>query len=242
LELGCKNKNEIIILGTTLGTVFAVSKIAGWVSNIGLLIGAGGAAGTGLAGMLFLLKALAVVWLISIVVKGIPKTIDTLKMLGQEIQKNGGFWKSWQDGVNIIFNNLRNTIQRWINDIKKQFGNLSSGAGLGGGFSSSSGFGGGGSGGSRFASGGVVRQPTFGLVGEYGNASSNPEIISPQSIMRDTLRQALEPIMAGQGTQQQAPITLNINGKEMAKAIYQDMQYEANRLGVSSSVAVRRVG
>lgn len=39
-----------------------------------------------------------------------------------------------------------------------------------------------------FANGGVVRSPTLGLVGEYPGARSNPEIIAPQSILRDTFR------------------------------------------------------
>lgn len=39
-----------------------------------------------------------------------------------------------------------------------------------------------------FANGGVVRSPTLGLVGEYPGARSDPEIIAPQSILRDTFR------------------------------------------------------
>lgn len=40
-----------------------------------------------------------------------------------------------------------------------------------------------------FANGGVVRSPTLGLVGEYPGARSNPEIIAPQNILRDTFRE-----------------------------------------------------
>lgn len=40
-----------------------------------------------------------------------------------------------------------------------------------------------------FANGGVVRSPTLGLVGEYPGARSNPEIIAPQNILRETFRE-----------------------------------------------------
>ena len=40
-----------------------------------------------------------------------------------------------------------------------------------------------------FANGGVVKSPTLALMGEYPNARSNPEIISPQSILRETFRE-----------------------------------------------------
>lgn len=42
----------------------------------------------------------------------------------------------------------------------------------------------------KLASGGVITRPTIVQVGEYQSASSNPEIISPQSIMRDTMENA----------------------------------------------------
>ena len=42
----------------------------------------------------------------------------------------------------------------------------------------------------KLASGGVITRPTVVQVGEYQSAHSNPEIISPQSIMRDTMENA----------------------------------------------------
>lgn len=42
----------------------------------------------------------------------------------------------------------------------------------------------------KLASGGVITRPTVVQVGEYQGASSNPEIVSPQSIMRDTMENA----------------------------------------------------
>lgn len=41
-----------------------------------------------------------------------------------------------------------------------------------------------------FANGGVLNSPTVGLMGEYTGASNNPEIVTPQSIMRETMEDA----------------------------------------------------
>jgi len=39
----------------------------------------------------------------------------------------------------------------------------------------------------KFANGGLVYGPTLGLMGEYGGASSNPEVIAPLSRLRSIL-------------------------------------------------------
>lgn len=46
-----------------------------------------------------------------------------------------------------------------------------------------------------FADGGVVTTPTPALVGEYQGARSNPEIITPQSIMKETVENANESVV-----------------------------------------------
>lgn len=38
-----------------------------------------------------------------------------------------------------------------------------------------------------FAKGGIISKPTYGLLGEYPNANSNPEIVTPQNIMYNTV-------------------------------------------------------
>lgn len=40
------------------------------------------------------------------------------------------------------------------------------------------------------ANGGVISSPTIAQIGEYAGANSNPEIVAPQNIMRDTVQQA----------------------------------------------------
>lgn len=47
-----------------------------------------------------------------------------------------------------------------------------------------------------FASGAVVTQPTLAWTGEYAGAATNPEIIAPQSIMRETVAEANAPMVA----------------------------------------------
>ncbi len=39
------------------------------------------------------------------------------------------------------------------------------------------------------AKGGVITQPTVAMMGEYAGASSNPEIVTPQSILRETINE-----------------------------------------------------
>lgn len=41
-----------------------------------------------------------------------------------------------------------------------------------------------------FANGGVLSSPTVGLMGEYSGASNNPEIVTPQSLMKETMEDA----------------------------------------------------
>lgn len=44
----------------------------------------------------------------------------------------------------------------------------------------------------KLASGGVLTSPQLVLAGEYANASTNPEIVSPRSLMYDTVTEANE--------------------------------------------------
>lgn len=52
------------------------------------------------------------------------------------------------------------------------------------------------SGGSKLATGGIVKKRTLVTVGEYSGASSNPEIVAPQDMMRETVAEANEPMFA----------------------------------------------
>lgn len=41
------------------------------------------------------------------------------------------------------------------------------------------------------ASGGIIKSPTIAMIGEYAGASSNPEIVTPESLMRQIVREEL---------------------------------------------------
>jgi hypothetical protein len=118
-------------------------------------------------------------------------------------------------GTNKKISKDQDILRKEIQDIKRELGSA------GGGFS--------------FANGGVVSKPTAGLMGEYSDASTNPEIIAPQSIIRETLAQALSEV----GSNDDRPIILKVNGQEFAQATFGDFENERNRLGQSTTV--RRV-
>ena len=91
----------------------------------------------------------------------------------------------------------------------------------------------------EFASGNVATSPTVGIFGEYSNASNNPEITTPQSIMRQTMTEVLSSILPQiNGNNNGGTTILNLNGREFAKAIKSDLEYENNRVG--SSTIIRR--
>lgn len=82
-------------------------------------------------------------------------------------------------------------------------------------------------GGRAFASGGVVYGPTIGLVGEYPGASTNPEIITPQNILSETIDASngkLASVIA-QATQQviaalyDTQSSLSVDGVQLARAV-----------------------
>lgn len=66
------------------------------------------------------------------------------------------------------------------------------------------------------ASGGVLTSPSLILAGEYSGASTNPEIVSPQSLMYDTVQQALQ---NNQSYPQDMTISINLGGVEVGREI-----------------------
>lgn len=77
------------------------------------------------------------------------------------------------------------------------------------------------------ANGGVLTQPTPMLGGEYSGARSNPEIVTPQNIMKDTFREVMAEFMSafmnglGMGGVSQGSINLvvNIGGMKLLEMI-----------------------
>lgn len=91
----------------------------------------------------------------------------------------------------------------------------------------------------KFATGTVATQPTMGVFGEYSGARTNPEIVSPKNDMIDAVAQALQ--LYGGNESKDGSYVFKVNGRELARAIYDDLQYEGNRLG-QQTTSVRRVG
>lgn len=92
----------------------------------------------------------------------------------------------------------------------------------------------------HLASGGVLTSPTPVLAGEYANAQTNPEIVTPQSLMKATVLEAnaesdreMLALMRQMLAQMQGSDTrIIIDGKEVFRAVKNQAQREQIRTGV----------
>lgn len=73
------------------------------------------------------------------------------------------------------------------------------------------------------AKGGVLTQRTMFIGGEYSGASSNPEIVTPQNIMRETMEGVFSKY---QGNNSDRPIylTVNVNNKKLGQILIDDLR------------------
>lgn len=69
----------------------------------------------------------------------------------------------------------------------------------------------------QLAKGGVLREPTLNIAGEYAGARKNPEIVTPQDIMYDTMMKALEQRGAGGNDNMTITIPLVVDGRTLAE-------------------------
>lgn len=92
------------------------------------------------------------------------------------------------------------------------------------------------------ANGGVIEQPTMAMVGEYAGAKSNPEIVTPQNIMRQTFMECMLPIAQAivsgdtkvvNAIQELANRPVELNGRKVSENIFDDLQNVAIRKGYS---------
>ena len=92
----------------------------------------------------------------------------------------------------------------------------------------------------HLASGGVLTSPTPVLAGEYANAQTNPEIVTPQSLMKATVLEAnaesdreMLALMRQMLAQMQGSDTrIILDGKEVFRAVKNQAQREQIRTGV----------
>ena len=76
-------------------------------------------------------------------------------------------------------------------------------------------------------------------MGEYANAKNNPEIVAPQSIMKETFLEAVTPlintILQGDNSLLKAlkekETNVYLNGRKVSEAIYDDLGTVATRKG-----------
>ena len=79
------------------------------------------------------------------------------------------------------------------------------------------------------AKGGVYTSPTLGLVAEYAGAHTNPEVIAPQSILRETIAEGNQEL-ASVWIQTTRQILAAIEEKDLSVAIGDDqIAQSANR-------------
>lgn len=92
----------------------------------------------------------------------------------------------------------------------------------------------------ELANGGVVTRPTMAMIGEYSGANSNPEIVSPENKMREVFVESMLPLVQAVVNGDQQVISainglanrpIEMNGRKVSEAIYNDLQNVATRKG-----------
>lgn len=90
------------------------------------------------------------------------------------------------------------------------------------------------------ANGGVINQPTVAMMGEYAGANSNPEIVTPENLMRQVFVESMLPIaqIIASGNNEVvgaiedlANRPIEMNGRKVSEAIYSDLEKVSIRKG-----------
>lgn len=84
----------------------------------------------------------------------------------------------------------------------------------------------------RLAKGGVLTQPTTVLAGEYAGARSNPEIVTPQNIMYETTRRAIEDAgFHNSNNGQTINLTVKVGNKKLGQVLLDDLRDMTRQTG-----------
>lgn len=90
------------------------------------------------------------------------------------------------------------------------------------------------------ANGGIIKQPTVAMMGEYAGANSNPEIVTPENLMRQVFVESMLPIaqIIASGNNEVvgaiedlANRPIEMNGRKLSEAIYSDLEKVSIRKG-----------
>ena len=96
------------------------------------------------------------------------------------------------------------------------------------------------------ASGGVATKPTPALIGEYAGANTNPEIVTPERLMREVFIDSMLPLVQAvvsgnndvvRAIQENSQQPIELNGRKVSEAIYDDLRNVAIRKGNNLSFA-----
>ena len=82
----------------------------------------------------------------------------------------------------------------------------------------------------RLAKGGVLTEATTILGGEYLGAKTNPEIVTPQNIMRDTFEDVLSNY-SGNNNDRPIYLTVNVSNKKLGQILLDDLRDKKRRTG-----------
>lgn len=88
----------------------------------------------------------------------------------------------------------------------------------------------------RLAKGNVAYDETLAIFGEYSGASNNPEITTPQNIMRDTFEDVLSEFNSNNG--QPVHVTIQYLGKEIFDDVIDHINSRTRRTGKNTIVMV----
>lgn len=82
----------------------------------------------------------------------------------------------------------------------------------------------------RLAKGGVLTEATTVIAGEYSGAKTNPEIVTPQNIMRDTFEDVLSNY-SGNSDDRPIYLTVNVGNKKLGQILLDDLKDRTRRTG-----------
>lgn len=82
----------------------------------------------------------------------------------------------------------------------------------------------------RLAKGGVLTEATTVVAGEYSGAKSNPEIVTPQNIMRDTFEDVLSNY-SGNNNDRPIYLTVKVGNKVLGQILLDDLRDKKRRTG-----------
>lgn len=83
----------------------------------------------------------------------------------------------------------------------------------------------------RLAKGGIIDSPTIAMMGEYAGAKSNPEIVTPQNIMRETMEDVFSEYLGNNDQPISLNLTVKVGDKKLGQILLEDLRDKTRRTG-----------